>query len=76
MSVWTAAGTPDGLRNGEVPLLAQIVGIVDVFDALTTTRPYRTAMPAGDALEVLEQEAVKGWRDKALVDAFAAVVGA
>ena len=38
-------GYPDGLRNGEVPLLAQIVSIVDVFDALTTERPYRNARP-------------------------------
>jgi putative two-component system response regulator len=70
------SGYPDGLRNGAVPLLAQIVGVVDVFDALTTARPYRTAVPAGDALDVLEKEAARGWRDKALVDAFAAVVSA
>ena len=34
-------GYPDGLTRGEIPLLAQIVGVVDVFDALTTNRPYR-----------------------------------
>ena len=35
---------PDGLRNQEVPLLAQIVGVVDVFDAVTSERPYHAAM--------------------------------
>jgi putative two-component system response regulator len=67
-------GYPDGLRNAAVPLLAQIVGIVDVFDALTVTRPYRTAMSQADAFEVLGEEARKGWRDRALVDAFMTVV--
>jgi putative two-component system response regulator len=66
-------GYPDGLRNGEVPLLAQIVSIVDIFDALTTERPYRGARPPGEALQVLTDEAEKGWRDRALVDAFIAV---
>jgi cyclic di-GMP phosphodiesterase len=66
-------GYPDGLRNGEVPLLAQIVSIVDVFDALTTERPYRAARPSGEAFEVLKDEADKGWRDRALVDVFISI---
>ena len=67
-------GYPDGLKNTQVPLLAQIVSIVDIFDALTTERPYREAMTRGDALDVLGDEAAKGWRDRALVDAFAGVL--
>jgi putative two-component system response regulator len=67
------SGYPDGLRSTEVPLLAQIVGIVDVFDALTSERPYRGARPREEGLEVLAGEAKKGWRDRALVDAFVAV---
>jgi len=68
------SGYPDGLRNGQVPLLAQIVGVVDVFDALTTERPYRHPLARDDAFEVLTDEAAKGWRDRALVDAFIGVV--
>jgi len=67
-------GYPDGLKNTEVPLLAQIVSIVDVFDALTTQRPYRTARPEDEAVQILSDEAVKGWRDRALVDAFVDVL--
>ncbi|HMD33598.1 MAG TPA: HD domain-containing phosphohydrolase [Vicinamibacterales bacterium] len=63
-------GYPDGLRNSAVPLLAQVVSVVDIFDALTTQRPYRQAMPRQQAFEVLSDEAKKGWRDRALVDAF------
>ncbi len=68
------SGYPDGLKHAEVPLLAQIVSIVDVFDALTTERPYRDARPQGEAFDVLSSEASKGWRDRALVDAFAQVL--
>jgi putative two-component system response regulator len=67
-------GYPDGLKNAAVPLLAQIVGIVDVFDALTTARPYRTPLPADNALSVVDDEASRGWRDRALVDVFAHIV--
>jgi putative two-component system response regulator len=69
-------GYPDGLRNREVPLLAQIVGVVDVFDALTTERPYRAALPPEDAFQVLTDESAKGWRDRVLVDAFVNAVAA
>jgi putative two-component system response regulator len=68
------SGYPDGLKNGAVPLLAQIVGLVDVFDALTTIRPYREPVTRADAFTVLVDEAEKGWRDRVLVDAFVEVV--
>lgn len=69
-------GYPDGLRHRQVPLLAQIVGIVDVFDALTTARPYRSPLPRDQAFEVLREESAKGWRDRDLVDTFVGVVSA
>jgi len=68
------SGYPDGLRYTQVPLLAQIVGIVDVFDALTTERPYRKPLDREAAFQVLAEEADKGWRDRALVDAFIAAL--
>jgi putative two-component system response regulator len=63
-------GYPDGLRGDAIPMLAQIMGIVDVYDALTTRRPYRGALTADVAFELLRQEATKGWRRRDLVDAF------
>lgn len=68
------SGYPDGLHSTQVPLLAQIVGIVDVYDALTTERPYRHPMTSDHALGVLSDEAEKGWRDPALVSAFETIV--
>jgi putative two-component system response regulator len=64
------SGYPDGLAGDSVPVLAQIIGIVDVYDALTTTRAYRTALPAEEAFRELEREVARGWRRKDLVDVF------
>jgi putative two-component system response regulator len=63
-------GYPDGLRTTSIPLLAQIVGIVDVYDALTSQRPYRAPLARHDALQVLIEEVAKGWRDRELVNVF------
>jgi putative two-component system response regulator len=68
------SGYPDGLRGDDIPLLAQITGIVDVFDAVTTTRPYRPAESAESAQEALAREVAYGWRRADLVDAFTAMV--
>jgi cyclic di-GMP phosphodiesterase len=64
------SGYPDALRGDEVPVLAQIVGIVDVFDALTSERPYRTALTANGAGQYLIGEAGKGKFNRHFVDAF------
>jgi putative two-component system response regulator len=70
------SGYPDGLRGDEIPLLAQIVGVVDVFDAITTARPYKTAAPSDRACQELATEAARGWRRQDLVTAFTSMVGA
>ncbi|MBA3003447.1 MAG: HD domain-containing protein [Desulfurivibrio sp.] len=53
------SGYPDGLIGENIPLSARIIAIVDVFDALTTERPYRTALPFSAALDELAQGAGK-----------------
>lgn len=68
------SGYPDGLKGGAVPMLAQITAIADVFDAITTDRPYRGARPIWMALERLNSDAVNGRRDRALVEEFVAMV--
>lgn len=65
---WDGGGYPDGLRGEEIPLLARILQVTDIFDALTSARPYKPALPVSDALRTLEVEARKGWRDPALVE--------
>jgi putative two-component system response regulator len=63
-------GYPDGLKDGEIPLLAQIVAVVDVFDALTTNRPYRTAMTVKAAYDIMLSDAEGGWCPPRLVQTF------
>jgi putative two-component system response regulator len=67
------SGYPDGLEGDEIPLLAQIMGIVDVYDAITTTRPYKPAATAEQACMELRQEVARGWRRRDLVEAFTAL---
>lgn len=67
-------GYPDGLRGDEIPLGAQIIGIVDVYDALTTTRSYRQALTHRDA--VAELRRCRHWWWPGVVEAFMDSVGA
>ena len=64
------SGYPDHLAGDAVPLLAQIIGIVDVYDAITTNRPYRAALSRETAFEALREEVARGWRNGDLVEAF------
>jgi putative nucleotidyltransferase with HDIG domain len=50
---WDGRGYPDGLRGSEIPLEARIVACCDAFNAMTTTRPYRKAMPVSEAIAEL-----------------------
>ena len=64
------SGYPDGLAGGAVPLLAQIIGMVDVFDALTTARCYRPALSLDIARERLRDDARRGRRSGDLIETF------
>ena len=63
-------GYPDGLVGGEIPLLAQIVTVVDIFDALTTKRSYRKALPHAAAYDILRAESREGAYSEELVERF------
>ncbi len=70
---WDGSGYPDGLRGQDIPLLARILQIADIFDALTSERPYKPALAPAEAVRILEEEALRGWRDPALVALFASL---
>jgi putative two-component system response regulator len=57
------SGYPDGLKGDEIPHTARILQIVDVYDALTTQRPYKAALPPTEALRIMERETERGWWD-------------
>jgi putative two-component system response regulator len=66
---WDGSGYPNGLKQLEIPIAARIVTVADVFDALTTKRPYKEAMPLLKAREYLEDKKEIEF-DPACVDAF------
>lgn len=68
------SGYPDGLRGAEIPLTAAILQIANVYDALTTDRPYRAAISPEMALEMMEVEAARGWWNAELFETFRAMV--
>jgi putative two-component system response regulator len=68
------SGYPDRLRGEEIPLTARVLQIVDVYDALTTDRPYKKAFSITDALQTMKQEVAKGWWDSHLFDQFERLV--
>lgn len=70
---WDGSGYPDGLRGEQIPLLARILQVADIYDALTTTRPYKPAFSHPHALEIMLEEARRGWRDPELIPLFAEV---
>ena len=70
---WDGSGYPDGLAGEAIPLEARIVAITDVFDALTSVRPYKAAWSVEDAVALLEREAGKHF-DPALVPAFIGIL--
>lgn len=67
---WDGSGYPDGLVGEQIPLLARILQIADVYDALTSERPYKKSFSHEEAVEILKVETAKGWRDPALVELF------
>ncbi|GEM_PF-6438390 len=62
-------GYPDGLKGHEIPLESRILAVADAFDALTTDRPYRQALPVEEALRILTLDAGRRW-DPELVEVF------
>lgn len=70
---WDGTGYPDGLAGEEIPILARILQVADIYDALTTARPYKPAFSHQHAIEIMLEEARRGWRDPELVPLFAEV---
>ena len=68
------SGYPDGLKGREIPLTARILQTVDIYDALTTSRPYRKALSISETLTVMRKEVERGWWDGSLLDEFETVV--
>jgi putative two-component system response regulator len=67
---WDGSGYPDGLRGEQIPMLARILQMADIYDALTSPRPYKPAYAPECALQLLAEETARGWRDPRIFKMF------
>ena len=68
------SGYPDGLKGNQIPITARVLQVVDVYDAITTERPYKAAQSHDEALRILHEESDAGWWDRDVVTEFAALL--
>ncbi|GAB4142755.1 MAG: response regulator [Cyanobacteria bacterium J069] len=73
---WDGSGYPDGLKGNDIPFLAQVFQMIDIYDALTHERPYKLALSPEESLKIMAEETAKGWRNPDLMEKFSAFIGA
>ena len=71
---WDGSGYPDQLSGYNIPLLARVLQVVDVYDALRTARPYKPALNHEEAKRTMMEEAARGFWDPNLVPEFFAML--
>jgi putative two-component system response regulator len=67
---WDGSGYPDGLAGEQIPLLARLLQVGDIYDALTSPRPYKDGISPAKALRIIREETERGWRDPRIVELF------
>jgi putative two-component system response regulator len=71
---WNGSGYPDGLKGEQIPLTARILQVTDIYDALTTDRPYRKALSIDEAFAIMREEVKREWWDGSIVSELEAMV--
>ncbi len=64
---WDGSGYPDGLQGNDIPMLAQVFQIIDIYDALMSERPYKAALSQTQTLKIMLEETDRGWRNPELM---------
>jgi putative two-component system response regulator len=67
---WNGSGYPDRLSGDDIPYLAQVFQLIDIYDALTNDRPYKRAFSPEESLQIMSEETDKGWRNPQLMQQF------
>lgn len=67
---WNGSGYPSGLVGSDIPLLARIFQVVDVYDALSSERPYKPALPRDEVIRILREETARGFWDPEIIRLF------
>ena len=71
---WDGSGYPDRLCGEQIPLLARILQMADIYDAIMSRRSYKSSYPQDEALDLMRQEVDRGWRDPALFSLFLSII--
>jgi putative two-component system response regulator len=71
---WNGQGYPHGLKGEKIPITGRIVGLLDVFDALTSPRPYKQPYPIEITLDIIKKDRERHF-DPMIVDAFESCIG-
>lgn len=71
---YDGGGYPDGLKGDEVPIKGMVLAVADAYDAMTTDRPYRKAMPKETALKIFADEINSGQWDPKVVKVFLKII--
>lgn len=64
---WDGSGYPDGLVGNNIPMLAQVFQIIDIYDALMSERPYKASFSQAQTLKIMREETDRGWRNPELM---------
>jgi putative two-component system response regulator len=73
---WDGSGYPDGLSGDDIPYLAQVFQVLDIYDALTSERPYKKAFTKQEAISIIVEETNSGWRNPKLIQQFVEFISA
>ncbi|PIR16321.1 MAG: hypothetical protein COV46_08725 [Deltaproteobacteria bacterium CG11_big_fil_rev_8_21_14_0_20_49_13] len=71
---YDGTGYPDGLKGEDIPICGQILAVADTFDAMTTDRPYRKALPVATAIKIMEDENESGQWNPNIVKIFLDII--
>lgn len=71
---YDGTGYPDGLTGTDIPITARILQIVDIFDALTTKRPYKPEISIDKVFDIMDSEVEKGWWDSEIYGEFKSMI--
>lgn len=63
---WNGSGYPDGLTGDAIPFLARVFQFADIFEALSSPRPYKPALSFEESINIIRQEILDGWLDPKL----------
>jgi putative two-component system response regulator len=67
---WDGSGYPDALKDNDIPYLAQVFQLIDIYDALCSERPYKKSFTPQESIDIMLEETDRNWRNPMLMKSF------